>query len=115
MTFRQKIGTIIDDVSNTEIDTLDEVALNVNSLRYQVNGEELPLDFTDYTKIISGDGWYILVKNDGTIEKGSLKGNEETKKEYKQYLSMFVEFKTTSFDNNEPLVKRLKPLNCNRR
>ena len=106
---------IIDDVSNTEIDTLDEVALNVNSLRYQVNGEELPLDFTDYTKIISGDGWYILVKNDGTIEKGSLKGNEETKKEYKQYLSMFVEFKTTSFDNNEPLVKRLKPLNCNRR
>ena len=49
----------INDVSNTDIDTLDEVALNVNSLRYQVNGEELPLDFTNYTKIISGDGWYI--------------------------------------------------------
>lgn len=105
----------INDVSNTDIDTLDEVALNVNSLRYQVNGEELPLVFTNYTKIISGDGWYILVKNDGTIESGALKENEETKTEYDKYLSRFIEPKVTSFDDNEPFVKRLKPLNCNRR
>ena len=105
----------INDVSNTDIDTLDAVALNVNSLRYQVNGEELPLDFTNYTKIISGDGWYILVKNDDTIESGTLKENEETKTEYDKYLSRFIEPKVTSFDDNEPFVKRLKPLNCNRR
>lgn len=105
----------INDVSNTDIDTLDEVALNVNSLRYQVNGEELPLDFTNYTKIISGDGWYILVKNDGTIESGALKENEETKTEYDKYLSRFIESKATSFDDNEPFVKRLKPLSGNRR
>lgn len=105
----------INDVSNTDIDTLDEVALNVNSLRYQVNGEELPLDFTNYTKIVSGDGWYILVKNDGSIESGLLNGNEETKTEYDKYLSRFIESKATSFDDNEPFVKRLEPLNGKRR
>ena len=57
---RKKVVSI-NDINNIDIDTLDEVALNVNSLRYQIDGEELPLDFNNYTKIISGDGWYISV------------------------------------------------------
>lgn len=111
---RKKVVSI-NDINNIDIDTLDEVALNVNSLRYQIDGEELPLDFNNYTKIISGDGWYILVKNDGSIESGALNGNEETKIEYDKYLSRFIESKATMFDDNGSFVKRLKPLNSNRK
>lgn len=111
---RKKVVSI-NDVNNIDIDTLDEVALNVNSLRYQIDGEELPLDFNNYTKIISGDGWYILVKRDGSIQNGVLKGNEETEIEYDKYLSRFIESKATKLDDNESVVKRLKPLNGNRR
>ena len=46
-----------------------------------------------------------LVKNDDTIESGTLKENEETKTEYDKYLSRFIEPKVTSFDDNEPFVK----------
>lgn len=111
---RKKVVSI-NDINNIDIDTLDEVALNVNSLRYQIDGEELPLDFNNYTKIISGDGWYILVKNDGSIESGTLNGNEETKIEYDKYISKFIESKISTFDDSKPFVKRLKPLNNNRK
>ena len=105
----------INDVSNTDVDTLDEVALNVNSLRYQINGEENPIDYSNYTKIISGDGWYILINKDGSIESGTLKGNDETTDEYNKYLSRYKDSIEYSYDSEEPYVKKLTPLNGKRR
>lgn len=97
--------TFINDVSDTDIDTLDEVALNINSLRYQLYGEEKPIDYTSYSKIITGDGWYILFNCDGTIENGVLQGNEETKKEFDSYMSRYGQ------TNEESFVKKLRPTN----
>lgn len=109
---RQKV-VFINDVESTDIETLDEIIVNINSLRYQINKEETPLDFTIYNKIISGDGWYILVKYDGTIESAALNENEDVKIEYNNYLARFIDTKT--IDNNESFVKRLKPLSGYRR
>ena len=110
---RKKVMSI-SDVNNTDIDMLDEVALNINSLRYQIHGEELPFDYASCTKIISGDGWYILIKNDSSIESGSLNKNDETEKEYDEYLSRYTKSKINSSDE-EPCVKRIKPLISNRK
>lgn len=95
----------INDVSDTDIDTLDEVALNINSLRYQLYSEETPINYTLYSKIITGDGWYILFNCDGTIENGVLQGNEETKKEFDSYMSRYGQI------NEESFVKKLRPTN----
>ena len=81
--------TFINDVSEADIDTLDEITLNINSLRYQLYREETPIDYTSYSKIITGDGWYILFNINGTIESGSLQGNEETQKEFDSYMSKY--------------------------
>lgn len=106
---RKRVITI-NDVSNTDIDTLDDIALNINSLRYQINSEELPFDYASYTKILSGDGWYILIQNDGSIESGYLVGNDEIKAEYDKYLSQFKSTKNNDLNGEEPFVKRLTPL-----
>lgn len=111
---RKKV-TIINDVGKTNIDTLDEISLNVNSLRYQINHEESPIDYSIYTKIFFGDGWYILVQKDGLIESGYLEGNDETKKEYYDYLSQFKELKNSDLYVEEPFVKSLKPFFANKR
>lgn len=108
----RKRVSIVNDVSNTDIDTLDEVSININSLRYQIYGEETPIYYPDYTNIISGDGWYILINNDNVVESGVLKGNEETTTEYDKYLSRFG---GSSLDGESPLIKRLKPLTGNKR
>ena len=105
---RKKI-VIIDNEKNYDIDTLDDVALNVNSLRYQINKEEMPIEFSEYTKIISGDGWYILINHNGSIESGSLNGNRKTIEEYNQYLSKYSDIKR----NSKSYVKSLVPLNTN--
>ena len=81
--------TFINDVSEADIDTLDEITLNINSLRYQLYRKETPIDYTSYSKIITGDGWYILFNINGTIESGSLQGNEETQKEFDSYMSKY--------------------------
>lgn len=108
---RKKVS-LINDVSSTNIDTLDEVAMNINSLRYQIYGEEIPIDYSNYTKIISGDGWYILINNDNIIESGVLKENEDATTEYDKYLSRFSE---NSLDSENSLIKKLKPLTGNKR
>ena len=81
--------TFINDVNKADIDTLDEITLNINSLRYQLYREETPIDYRSYSKIITGDGWYILFNINGTIESGSLQGNEETQKEFDSYMSKY--------------------------
>lgn len=111
---RKRVITI-NDVSNTDIDTLDDVAININSLRYQINSKELPFDYANYTKILFGDDWYILIQNDGSIESGYLGENNETKKEYNKYLSQFKESKNNDLGTEEPFVKILKPLSGNKR
>lgn len=109
---RKKVA-FINDVCDTDIDALDEIALNINSLRYQIYDEEKSIDFTNYYKIISGDGWYILFNNDGGIEKGVLRGNGETIEEFERYLSRYTN--NNSLNNDETLVKKLKTLTGNRR
>ena len=111
---RKKVVTI-NDVKSTDIDTLDEVAININSLRYQVTGEESPIDFNDFNKIISGDGWYILIKKDGSIDSGLLKKDEDSSKEYNSYLSRFNVSRIDARATEEPFVKKLTPTNGKRR
>lgn len=105
---RKKVA-MISDINHADADTLDEATMNINSLRYQIHGEEQPLDYMNYKKIISGDGWYILIKNDGSIESGVLDQNEETKEEYNTYLSRYTKLKGNSSEE-APFVKKIKPL-----
>lgn len=108
---RKKV-MVINDVNNTDIDTLDEVELSINSLRYQVCGDENPIDFTNYHRIITGDGWYILFNNDGNIENGVLMDDEEAKEEFEGYLSRYG---NNRLNSEQPFVKQLKPLKVNKR
>lgn len=100
---RKRVVTI-DDIDKADIDTLDEVALEINSLRYQIHGEEMPIEFSLYAKIVVGDGWYILIGNDGAVENGVLKKDEETTTEYERYLSKYA---GDSFDGVGSSVKKL--------
>lgn len=100
--------TFINDVSEADIDTLDEITLNINSLRYQLYREETPIDYTSYSKIITGDGWYILFNINGTIESGSLQGNEETQKEFDSYMSKYGHL------DEEMFVKKMELTNHKR-
>ena len=109
---REKV-IFVNDVSECDIDDLDEIALNINSLRYQIHKEEQPIDYTKYYKIISGDGWYILFNNDGTIESGVLPDNEEATEEFEKYISRYIE--QNSMNSNQTLTKKLKPLTGNKR
>lgn len=111
----RKRAVTINDIKNTDIDTLDEVAININSLRYQVTGEESPIDFNDFNKIISGDGWYILIKKDGSIDSGLLKKDEDSSEEYNSYLSRFNVSRVDACATEEPFVKKLTPTNGKRR
>ena len=104
---KRKKVVLINDVRNTDIDKLDEVAININSLRYQLTGEEEPIDYNDYNKIISGDGWFILLKRDGSVASGLLKKDEESSKEYNAYLSRYNVSKEETFATEEPFVKKL--------
>lgn len=111
----RKSAITISDINNTDVDILDEVAININSLRYQIKGEETPIDYNDYTKIILGDGWYILINKDCSIDSGVLSGNDEIKEEFIQYLSRYSSSKDYSFDTNESYIKKLTPLYGKRR
>lgn len=103
--------TFINEVSESYIDILDEVALNINSLRYQIYGNEQPMDYTNYYKIIASKDWYILFNNDGSIENGVLPDNEEVIEEFKKYLSRYT--KSDNLSNNPPIIKKLNPLTGN--
>ena len=101
----RKNPIIINNVLKADIDTLDDVCININSLRYRIYGIIEPIDFTDYFKIISGDGWYILINNDNTIESGCLENDEDTIKEYEKYIEKYW----GKIDGNMQYVKRINP------
>lgn len=82
--FRKK-ALIFNDFSNFDVDELDRAILNINALRYRVHGIEEMVDFTNYLKIYSGDGWYILIDLDGNIESGKVKSDLKTEEEFEQY------------------------------
>lgn len=82
---------IIEDVSKTNLDKLDEAILNINSLRYRNLEIEEALDFSKYLKICSGDGWYILVDIDGNIEKSMIKKDRNTEAEFYKYLKKITD------------------------
>jgi len=104
----RKKAIIINDVTHADIDILDEIEVNINSLKYQIYQDESPLDYSNYSKIISGDGWYILIQNDGTVESGTLEKTEETVEEYNQYLS------NHTTEQNKLYTKKLKPFDNKR-
>lgn len=106
---RKKV-VLINNVNNVDVDTLDEVAVNVNSLRYQINGEKQPIDYNDYIKIISGDGWYILISKECSIESGVLNGNSENITEYNKYLSMYNGSKENTNNVRKVYIKKLTPI-----
>ena len=80
---RKKVE-IIDNFDEIDVDKLDEVLININSLRYQLDNIEEPLDINNYKKIILGDGWYILFNKNGNIESNSF-NDEDTLIEYNSY------------------------------
>lgn len=77
---------IFEDVSRADPDSLDEAILNINAMRYRVHGIEEVLDFTNYSKIYSGDGWYILIDLAENVEKGIIKRDKDTKAEFDRFL-----------------------------
>ena len=87
----RKNAEIIDDFNNIDIDKLDDILININSLRYQLENIDSPLDYNNYKKIISQENWYILVDKNGNIESQSLNDDEETIIEYNKFLSKVKE------------------------
>lgn len=87
----RKKPIIFEDVSKTNIDKLDEASLNINALRYRVHGVEEPIDFSNYLRIYSGDGWYILEDLEGNIENGKVKTDEDTVAEFDKYMRIITE------------------------
>ena len=85
---RKKVITI-NNISNVNIDTLDEVILRVNSLRYQIYGEEISIDYNNYTKIILGHDWYILININEIVETGILNNDKEILEEFNKYMSKY--------------------------
>ena len=92
---------------DNDVDAFDDAAININSLRYQINGEETPIDYNDCNIVISGDGWYILVKNNGLVENGIIKLDEDTKKEYETHLSRYKDINPSYAE--EHFVRKLTP------
>lgn len=93
---------IIDDISKVNFDKLDEATLNINALRYRNLGIEQAIDFTDYSKIYSGDGWYILTDLEGNVEKGMIKKDQDTEAEFNKFLAKI----DNSNNKNKQFVKK---------
>lgn len=100
---------IIDIGNTTDADLLDEVSSAVDSLKYQIYKDDVPMVYTNYKKILLGKNWYILIANDGAIESGAT-CDEEAIQEYKKYLSQFSKT-ADGFGDNEPQGYVLRPLN----
>ena len=109
----RKKPVFINDINNTDLDILDEVAININSLKYRIYRDESAIDFTNYHRVISGDGWYILFNNDNTIEHGVLKGNDDRITEFNKYLSRYID--NSNLNCDKQFVKKLEPLIGNKR
>ncbi len=103
---RKKVVSI-KNKNSVNADILDEVIFNINSLRYQVNGEKNPINIDDYSNIISGDGWYILINKKGAMENGIAKFDDETIDEYNEYLSKYNNSNLNIFESNIPGIKKL--------
>ncbi len=99
---------LIEDISKTDLDKVDEAILNINALRYRNLGIEETVDFSEYSKIYSGDGWYILVDSNGNIEKAMIKKDRETEAEFNKYLKRIV-------DTSKKEIQLVKKNNFNNR
>ena len=80
----------INNIDNVNIDTLDEIILRVNSLRYQIYREEIPIDYNSYTKIILGGDWYILININEIVETGVLNNDKEILEEFNNYMLKYT-------------------------
>lgn len=94
----------IGDITKADIDKLDDSETSISSLRYQINNIEEAVDYGKYSKVIVGDGWYILIDKENNIESGSL-DDPDCEKEYKHYLSKFDDKVELKEEDNK--VKRL--------
>lgn len=92
----RKRPIIINDFEHADPDEIDALIINVSALRYRVHKIEERLDLCEYSKIYSGDGWYILVGLDGQIEDGIVKNDIETDEEYYNYLKQVGSHKEAS-------------------
>ncbi len=103
----RKKPKILDVTNSVDIDVADEIMVGINALRYRIHQEEIPATFSDYTRIILGDGWYILVGKDGEIENGCVKTDEDTVTEYDRYLKLHGK----NMENEDKgFVKKFTPL-----
>lgn len=79
----------IKEVSETDIDTLDDVFSQLYSIKYQVTEDETPPLINDYKKIVLGDDWFITVDSFGTVDYGLLTLDDRAHEEFKKYASIF--------------------------
>lgn len=101
-----KKTVVIDSNQHMDLDYFDDQILNINSLRYQIYGVEDGFDYQDYQKIISGDGWYILLGNDGEVETGIIKKDKRIVDEYNFYLSRYGS--DSNCNNNSDIPKQFQ-------
>ena len=89
--YRDERGKVkfIKEVSDTDVDTLDEVFNQLYSIKYQVTEDEMPPVITDYKKIVLGDDWYITVDEFGTLDYGLLTKDDRAYDEFKKYAGIF--------------------------
>ena len=97
----------IKEVSETDIDTLDEVFGQLYSIKYQVTGDETPPMINDYKKIVLGDDWFITVDSFGTVDYGLLIKDDRAHEEFKKYASIFgISLRELDKGNGPSLVKK---------
>lgn len=60
------------DLNSKMTDAVYESVSKANALRYRIHGIEEPIDYQNYTKLVLGRDWYILMRQDGGIEEGAI-------------------------------------------
>lgn len=86
----RKYPTIIRDINKCDLDIIDDSIIKLDSLRYEINNIEIPLDIEKCKEIYYGDDWYIIVYDDNTYENGVISDDEEATREYNRYYASVI-------------------------
>lgn len=102
----------IKEVSQIDIDTLDDIFNQLYSIMFKVTGDMVPPNINDYKKIVIGDDWFITVDSFGTVDYGLLTTDDRAVEEFKKYANIFgISLREFDKGNGHSLVKNKKGVN----
>ncbi len=79
----------IKEVSELDIDSLDDIFSQLYAVKYQVTGDDAIPMINDYKKIVIADDWFITVDKFGTLDYGISMKDDRAHEEFRKYASIF--------------------------